>query len=198
VCKILLEAGLPPEVIQSVPGDAKEINDIVLNHRDFAGPNFVGSLDVSRSLTARIGQGIGNHTHRKFPRLVGETSDKNFTLIHPFADITSAVKHTICGSFEYQGEKCFATSRLYLPQSRSQEFLDAYLKDVSEITQYNLKTLLPSWVQSSTVAYSIRFDFMSSLQSTNPDHLTTSFSAKRYLSQCSPYTSILTLGGPIS
>jgi 1-pyrroline-5-carboxylate dehydrogenase len=137
VYKILLEAGLPPDVIQFVPGDAEEINDVVLNHRDFAGLNFVGSSDVFRSLTARIGQGIGNHTYREFPRLVGETSGKNFTLIHPSADIASAVKHTVRGSFEYQGQKCSATSRLYLPQSRSQEFLDAFLKDVGEITQGN-------------------------------------------------------------
>ncbi|OAK98486.1 1-pyrroline-5-carboxylate dehydrogenase [Phaeosphaeriaceae sp. SRC1lsM3a] len=137
VYRILLEAGLPPDVIQFVPGDAEEINDVVLNHRDFAGLNFVGSSDVFRSLTARIGQGIGNHTYREFPRLVGETSGKNFTLIHPSADIASAVKHTVRGSFEYQGQKCSATSRLYLPQSRSQEFLDAFLKDVGEITQGN-------------------------------------------------------------
>ncbi|KAH7398659.1 Aldehyde/histidinol dehydrogenase [Phaeosphaeria sp. MPI-PUGE-AT-0046c] len=137
VYKILLEAGLPPDVIQFVPGDAEEINDVVLNHRDFAGLNFVGSSDVFRSLTARIGQGIGNHTYREFPRLVGETSGKNFTLIHPSADIASAVKHTVRGSFEYQGQKCSATSRLYLPQSRSQEFLDGFLKDVGEITQGN-------------------------------------------------------------
>ncbi|KAF2830225.1 delta-1-pyrroline-5-carboxylate dehydrogenase [Ophiobolus disseminans] len=137
VYKILLEAGLPPDVIQFVPGDAEEINSVVLNHRDFAGLNFVGSSDVFRSLTARIGQGIGNSTYREFPRLVGETSGKNFTLIHPSADIGSAVKHTIRGSFEYQGQKCSATSRLYLPQSRSKEFIDGLLKDVNEITQGN-------------------------------------------------------------
>lgn len=137
VYKILLEAGLPPDVIQFIPGDAEEINDVVLNHRDFAGLGFVGSSDVFRSLSARVGQGIGNHTYREFPRLVGETSGKNFTLIHPTADIPSAVKHTIRGSFEYQGQKCSATSRLYLPESRSEEFLSAFLKDVKDITQGN-------------------------------------------------------------
>ncbi|KAF2246384.1 1-pyrroline-5-carboxylate dehydrogenase [Trematosphaeria pertusa] len=137
VHKILLEAGLPPDVIQFIPGDAEEINDVVLNHRDFAGLGFVGSSDVFRSLSARVGQGIGNHTYREFPRLVGETSGKNFTLVHPTADIPSAVKHTIRGSFEYQGQKCSATSRLYLPQSRSDEFLSAFLKDVNDITQGN-------------------------------------------------------------
>jgi 1-pyrroline-5-carboxylate dehydrogenase len=134
VYKILLEAGLPPDVIQFVPGDAEEINDVVFDHRDFAGLNFVGSSDVFRSLLARIGEGIGKQTYREFPRMVGETSGKNFTLIHPSADIASAAKHTIRGSFEYQGQKCSATSRLYLPESRSKEFLDSFLKDVNEIT----------------------------------------------------------------
>jgi 1-pyrroline-5-carboxylate dehydrogenase len=134
VYKILLEAGLPPDVIQFVPGDAEEINDVVFSHRDFAGLNFVGSSDVFRSLSARIGEGIGKQTYREFPRMVGETSGKNFTLIHPTADIDSAAKHTIRGSFEYQGQKCSATSRLYLPQSRSKAFLETFLKDVNELT----------------------------------------------------------------
>lgn len=134
VYKILLEAGLPPNVIQFVPGDPEEINDVIFNHRDFAGLGFVGSSDVFRSLSARVGQGIGNQTYREFPRLVGETSGKNFTLVHPSADISSAAKHTIRGAFEYQGQKCSATSRLYLPQSRSEEFLSEFLSDVKDIT----------------------------------------------------------------
>jgi 1-pyrroline-5-carboxylate dehydrogenase len=137
VYKILLEAGLPKDVIQFIPGDPKVINDVVFANRDFAGLNFVGSSDVFRSLCARIGEGIGKDTYREFPRMVGETSGKNFTLIHPTGDIPSAVKHTIRGSFEYQGQKCSATSRLYLPESRSKEFLDAFLKDVNEITMGN-------------------------------------------------------------
>ncbi|KAG9197562.1 hypothetical protein G6514_001467 [Epicoccum nigrum] len=134
IYKILLEAGLPGDVIQFIPGDPEIINDVVFANRDFAGLNFVGSSDVFRSLCARIGEGIGKGTYREFPRMVGETSGKNFTLIHPTGDIPSAVKHTIRGSFEYQGQKCSATSRLYLPESRSKEFLDTFLKDVNEIT----------------------------------------------------------------
>lgn len=137
VYKILLEAGLPEDVVQFVPGDAEEINDVVFNNRGFAGLNFVGSSDVFRSLCARIGEGIGKNTYREFPRMVGETSGKNFTLVHKSADIPSAIKHTVRGAFEYQGQKCSATSRLYLPESRAKEFLDGFLKDVSEITQGN-------------------------------------------------------------
>lgn len=134
VYKILLEAGLPPDVIQFVPGDAEEITSTVLSHREFSGLNFVGSSDVFRSIYAKIGEGIGKRQYRDFPRVVGETSGKNFTLIHPSADISSAVYHTIRGSFEYQGQKCSATSRLYLPQSRSKEFLDGIQSKVKEIT----------------------------------------------------------------
>jgi 1-pyrroline-5-carboxylate dehydrogenase len=137
VYKILLEAGLPPDVIQFVPGDPEVINDVVFNHYEFAGLGFVGSSDVFRSLTARVGQGIGNHTYREFPRLVGETSGKNFTLVHPTADVASAAKHVLRASFEYQGQKCSATSRLYLPQSRADEFLSDFLGDVKDITQGN-------------------------------------------------------------
>lgn len=134
VYKILLEAGLPPDVIQFVPGDAEEITSTVLAHREFAGLNFVGSSDVFRSLYAKIGEGIGSKRYRDFPRVVGETSGKNFTLIHPSADIPSAVNHTVRGSFEYQGQKCSATSRLYLPESRAKEFLDGLKSKVNEIT----------------------------------------------------------------
>ncbi|KAF7595994.1 Delta-1-pyrroline-5-carboxylate dehydrogenase, mitochondrial [Aspergillus hancockii] len=134
VYKILLEAGLPPDVVQFVPGDAEEITNVVLAHRDFAGLNFIGSSDVFRGIYGKIGQGIANKTYREFPRVVGETSGKNFHLIHKSADIPSAVNHTIRGAFEYQGQKCSATSRVYLPESRAEEFLTALKAGVKEIT----------------------------------------------------------------
>jgi 1-pyrroline-5-carboxylate dehydrogenase len=137
VYKILLEAGLPPDVIQFIPGDAEEVTSTILAHREFAGLNFVGSSDVFRSLYAKIGEGIGSRLYRDFPRVVGETSGKNFTLIHPSADIRSAVNHTIRGTFEYQGQKCSATSRLYLPASRSKEFLEDLKSKIKEITVGN-------------------------------------------------------------
>lgn len=134
VYKILLEAGLPPNVVQFVTGDPETITDVALSHRDFAGLNFIGSSDVFRSLYGRIGEGIAKKTYREFPRVVAETSGKNFHLIHPTADISSAVNHTIRGSFEYQGQKCSATSRVYLPESRAEEFLTGLKAGVKEIT----------------------------------------------------------------
>ncbi|CDM33384.1 hypothetical protein DTO013E5_9846 [Penicillium roqueforti] len=132
--KILLEAGLPPNVIQFVTGDPEAITETVLAHRDFAGLNFIGSSDVFRSLYGKIGQGVAAKRYREFPRFVAETSGKNFHLVHPSADITSAVNHTIRGSFEYQGQKCSATSRLYLPESRAEEFLTKLKAGIKEIT----------------------------------------------------------------
>ncbi|OOF94684.1 hypothetical protein ASPCADRAFT_170844 [Aspergillus carbonarius ITEM 5010] len=134
VYKILLEAGLPPNVIQFVTGDAEQITQTVLGHREFAGLNFTGSSDVFRSLYAQVGENIGKKVYRDYPRLVGETSGKNFHLVHPTADIDSAVFHTLRGAFEYQGQKCSATSRLYLPESRAQEFLAKLKSEINDIT----------------------------------------------------------------
>ncbi|PYH88308.1 pyrroline-5-carboxylate dehydrogenase [Aspergillus ellipticus CBS 707.79] len=134
VYKILLEAGLPPNVVQFVTGDAEEITETVLSHREFSGLNFIGSSDVFRSLYAKVGENIGKKVYRDYPRLVGETSGKNFHLVHPTADIDSAVYHTLRGAFEYQGQKCSATSRLYLPESRAQEFLTKLKAEINEIT----------------------------------------------------------------
>ena len=134
VYKILLEAGLPPNVIQFVTGDAEEITQTVLAHRDFAGLHFTGSSDVFRSLYSQVGQNIGKKVYRDYPRMVGETSGKNFHLVHPSADIDSAVYHTLRGSFEYQGQKCSATSRLYLPESQASKFLGKLKEEIGKIT----------------------------------------------------------------
>ncbi|KAJ4256177.1 hypothetical protein NW762_009254 [Fusarium torreyae] len=134
IYKILQEAGLPKDVIQFVPGDAAEITDTVLQHREFAGLNFVGSSDVFRSIYGKIGQGIAEKRYRDFPRVVGETSGKNFHLVHNTADIDNVVNHTIRGAFEYQGQKCSATSRAYVPESRAKEFFSKIQEKVKKIT----------------------------------------------------------------
>lgn len=134
IYNILLEAGLPPDVIQFVPGDAQEVTDVALAHRDFAGLNFIGSSDVFRQIYGKIGQGIAAKTYREFPRVVGETSGKNFHLVHSSADISSVVNHTIRGAFEYQGQKCSATSRAYVPESRAKEFIEGLKAKTAEIT----------------------------------------------------------------
>lgn len=117
VHKIMLEAGLPAGVIQFVPGDAEEVTKAVLSHKQFAALHYTGSTAVFRKLYSQIGQGIAEGRYRGYPRIVGETGGKNFHLIHKSADIENAVVQTVRAAFEYQGQKCSACSRLYVPSS---------------------------------------------------------------------------------
>jgi 1-pyrroline-5-carboxylate dehydrogenase len=119
---ILLEAGLPPNVIQFVPGDAEAVTSVILSHPQFASLHYTGSTAVFRSLYGKIGQGIAHATYRGYPRIVGETGGKNFHLIHKSADLQNAVINTIRGAFEYSGQKCSATSRVYVPASIAEAF----------------------------------------------------------------------------
>ncbi|OCT44684.1 Delta-1-pyrroline-5-carboxylate dehydrogenase, mitochondrial [Cladophialophora carrionii] len=128
VYKILREAGLPANVIQFVGGDAELVTKVALAHPALSAINFTGSSDVFRSLYGSVADGVRQKKYRDFPRLVAETSGKNFHLIHQSADIPNAVKHTIRASFEYAGQKCSACSRIYIPQSRASEFF-SQIKD---------------------------------------------------------------------
>ncbi|RDW76930.1 1-pyrroline-5-carboxylate dehydrogenase [Coleophoma cylindrospora] len=131
--KILLEAGLPPNVIQLVNGDAEMITRTVFDHPSFAALNFTGSSDVFRELYGKVADGIRSKKYQDFPRLVAETSGKNFHLIHNSADLSSAVKHTIRASFEYSGQKCSACSRIYVPESRAQQFFEEMKEELSHV-----------------------------------------------------------------
>lgn len=113
--KILLEAGLPPSVIQFVPGDAQEIVGACVDNREFAGLHFTGSTHVFRKLWKDIAANVDKY--RSYPRVVGETGGKNFHLYHPSADVSSGVVQAIRAAFEYQGQKCSALSRCYVPES---------------------------------------------------------------------------------
>ncbi len=114
---ILLEAGLPRNVIQFVPGDPRAVTKAVLAHRQFAALHYTGSTAVFRELYGQVGQGTAEGRYAAYPRVVGETGGKNFHLVHPSADIENAAVQTVRGAFEYQGQKCSATSRLYAPRS---------------------------------------------------------------------------------
>ena len=117
VYKILLEAGLPPDVIQFVPGDAEEVTNTVLSHHLFASLHYTGSTAVFRRLYGKIATGVAQGTYKGYPRIVGETGGKNFHLFHSSADVENAAVNTIRGAFEYQGQKCSASSRAYIPSS---------------------------------------------------------------------------------
>ena len=115
VLKLLEAAGLPPGVVNFIPGDPQAITDVVLDSPDFAGLHFTGSTGVFRSLWRGVGERIDRY--RSYPRLVGETGGKDFILAHPTADAEAVTTAIIRGGFEYQGQKCSAASRIYLPES---------------------------------------------------------------------------------
>ncbi|OTA56416.1 delta-1-pyrroline-5-carboxylate dehydrogenase 1 [Hypoxylon sp. EC38] len=133
VHKILLEAGLPENVIQFVPGNPEEVTKTVLAHKQFAALHYTGSTAVFRKLYGQIGQGIAESRYIGYPRIVGETGGKNFHLVHPSADIQNAVVHTVRGAFEYSGQKCSATSRLYVAKSIWPEFKEKLVKETSAL-----------------------------------------------------------------
>jgi 1-pyrroline-5-carboxylate dehydrogenase len=113
--QLLLEAGLPPGVINFVPGDAVEVSRTLLAHREFAGIHFTGSTTVFRSLWKTIGENLGRY--RSYPRIVGETGGKDFILAHPSADVDALAVAMVRGAYEYQGQKCSAASRAYIPDT---------------------------------------------------------------------------------
>ncbi|KAG9232901.1 Aldehyde/histidinol dehydrogenase [Amylocarpus encephaloides] len=114
---ILLEAGLPKNVIQFVPGDPEEVTKVVLAHGKLASLHYTGSTAVFRKLYGSIATGVAEGRYIGYPRIVGETGGKNFHLIHSSADVENAAIQTVRGAFEYQGQKCSATSRAYVPKS---------------------------------------------------------------------------------
>src|SRR6478672_2420584 len=113
--QLLREAGLPPGVINLVPGDAAQISNVALSHRDLAGVHFTGSTAVFNSMWKTIGASMGSYAN--YPRIVGETGGKDFIVAHPSADPQALAVAIARGGFEYQGQKCSAASRVYIPRS---------------------------------------------------------------------------------
>jgi 1-pyrroline-5-carboxylate dehydrogenase len=131
IMKLLEAAGLPPGVINFVPGDAATISEVALSHRDLAGVHFTGSTGVFNSMWQTIGANMARY--RSYPRIVGETGGKDFIVAHPSADPQSVAVAIARGGYEYQGQKCSAASRVYVPQSLWPEVRDrtvAIIKDI--------------------------------------------------------------------
>jgi len=115
IMRLLEAAGLPPGVINFVPGDAVQISDVLLDSPDLAGIHFTGSTAVFNSMWKKVGENAGRY--RSYPRLVGETGGKDFIVAHASADVQELAVAIARGGFEYQGQKCSAASRVYVPQS---------------------------------------------------------------------------------
>lgn len=129
--QVLHEAGLPPGVINFVPGDAAMISDIALTHPQLAGVHFTGSTGVFNAMWETIGRNMGRY--RSYPRIVGETGGKDFMIAHPSADPLAFAVGVIRGGYEYQGQKCSACSRIYVPKSlwpKVKEHLVAMIADI--------------------------------------------------------------------
>ena len=128
---IFREAGLPDGVINLITGDPKMISDITLSHPEFSGLHFTGSTSVFRDLWKKIGNNI--NLYRDYPRIVGETGGKDFIFCHPTADIDTTSTAIIRGAFEYQGQKCSAASRIYIPSSISDNLINKVIRETKTI-----------------------------------------------------------------
>src|SRR5262245_3551538 len=113
--KLYEAAGMPPGVINMVAGDSAMISKVLLSHRDLAGVHFTGSPEVFNDMWRTIGASMSSY--RSYPRIVGETGGKDFIVAHPSADVEAVAVAMVRGAYEYQGQKCSAASRVYVPKS---------------------------------------------------------------------------------
>ena len=132
--RLLETAGLPPGVINLVAGDGEAISEVAVPHPDLAGIHFTGSTATFQGLWRRVGATIGSY--KTYPRLVGETGGKDFVLAHPSADPAALCTALVRGAFEYQGQKCSAASRAYVPRSMWEDGLRDRLVAETESISY--------------------------------------------------------------
>lgn len=127
--EVFREAGLPDGVINLVFVEGQDAGDVIFKHPDFAGIHFTGSTAVFQEIWKTIGENI--HQYRSYPRIVGETGGKDFILVHPSADPVVTETALIRGAFEYQGQKCSAASRAYVPKSLWPQIKEIMKKDIA-------------------------------------------------------------------
>jgi 1-pyrroline-5-carboxylate dehydrogenase len=134
--RLLEAAGLPPGVINLVTGDGTAVSRVALSHPDLAGIHFTGSTGTFQHLWRTVGENIARY--RNYPRVVGETGGKDFVLVHPSAEENAVITALVRGAFEYQGQKCSAASRAYLPQSMWAGLKDRFVDQVNQLTMGNV------------------------------------------------------------
>ncbi|MGJ1261292.1 L-glutamate gamma-semialdehyde dehydrogenase [Sphingobacterium spiritivorum] len=130
--EIFREAGLPDGVINLVFVSGPDAGDVIFKHPDFAGIHFTGSTGVFQNIWKTIGENI--HLYKTYPRIVGETGGKDFILVHPSADLKVTNTAIVRGAFEYQGQKCSAASRVYIPKSLWPELKKSMIADIQSFT----------------------------------------------------------------
>jgi 1-pyrroline-5-carboxylate dehydrogenase len=131
IMKVLKEAGLPDGVINLVCVDGPTVGDVCFNHRDFAGVHFTGSTGVFNNMWKTIGANMSNY--RTYPRIVGETGGKDFVVAHRSADPVAVATALVRGAFEYQGQKCSAASRCYIPSNIAEAVKAEVVRMLAEI-----------------------------------------------------------------
>ncbi len=131
IIRLLEAAGLPPGVINFVPGDAVAVSETVLRHNGLAGVHFTGSTEVFQALWKTVGENISRY--RSYPRIVGETGGKDFIVAHPSADPTALAVAVVRGGYEYQGQKCSTASRIYIPRSLWKDVRDPMIAMIRDI-----------------------------------------------------------------
>jgi 1-pyrroline-5-carboxylate dehydrogenase len=133
IMRLMQEAGLPPGVLNFLPGDPGPMTEAVLGDASLAGIHFTGSTGVFQAIWRTVGERIAGY--RTYPRLVGETGGKDFIVAHPSADPVALAVAIVRGGFEYQGQKCSAASRVYVPESLWPEVRDRTVAMLGEIRQ---------------------------------------------------------------
>ncbi|MES2524757.1 MAG: L-glutamate gamma-semialdehyde dehydrogenase [Gemmatimonadota bacterium] len=139
IMQLLEEAGLPSGVINFIPGDAASISKVALEHRDLGGVHFTGSTGVFNGMWETVGRNMGNY--RSYPRIVGETGGKDFIMAHSSADPQALAVGMVRGAFEYQGQKCSAASRAYIPKSLWPDVRDRAVAMMGEMKQGDVRDL---------------------------------------------------------
>jgi 1-pyrroline-5-carboxylate dehydrogenase len=131
IMQLLIEAGLPKGVINFIPGSGRDVGPKVMSDSNLAGVHFTGSTNVFQGMWKTIGENIANY--KAYPRIVGETGGKDFCIAHESADIEALATAMVRGAFEYQGQKCSAMSRAYIPTSIWDSLKEKYIDQVNAI-----------------------------------------------------------------
>ncbi len=137
--ELLEEAGMPPGVINMLPGDGLDVSSVALTHPDLAGIHFTGSTPTFQHLWRTVGENIASY--RSYPRIVGETGGKDFIVAHPSADVDVLRVAMVRGAFEFQGQKCSAASRAYVPRSVWARLKDDLVAEIEAISMGDVTDL---------------------------------------------------------